>query len=303
MSDTILITGASSGLGLLTAHELARQGRDLILGCRNEIKAAQAAGSIRSEAPAARVEIAVMDTSSLRSVHAAAAQIAGSATPLAGIICNAGIQIVDGVQTSADGYEMTFATNHLGHFHLVNELRGALAPRARIVVVASEVHQGPARSFGFPAPRWTDPARLADPATQPSGTAGRSGRIRYATSKLANVYYTYELGRRLADDEVTVNAFDPGLMPETGLARNYPSVVRQGYRLLTPALTKLPGVATAERSAADLAWLTTSDDVAGISGRYFSGRREHPSSSESYDAGRAAQLWQVSEQLVRKALG
>ncbi|WP_280273466.1 SDR family NAD(P)-dependent oxidoreductase [Nocardia wallacei] len=303
MSDTILITGASSGLGLLAARELARQGRDLVLGCRNEAKAAQAADSIRAAAPDVRVEVAIMDTSSIRSVHEAAARIADSAaTPLAGIVCNAGIQIVDGVQSSADGYEMTFATNHLGHFHLVEQLRGALTPQARIIAVASEVHQGPAKSFGFPAPRWDDPARLADPAAQPSGSGGRGGRIRYATSKLANIYYIYELARRLAGSGVTANAFDPGLMPETGLARNYPSVVRQGYQVLTPLLTKLPGAATAAQSATDLAWLATSPDVAGVSGKYYSGRREHASSRESYDTGRAAELWQVSEQLVRKAL-
>ncbi|MET7771696.1 SDR family NAD(P)-dependent oxidoreductase [Nocardia sp. NPDC005366] len=304
MSDTILITGASAGLGLLTAHELARQGRDLVLGCRNELKAAQVADSIRAAAPDVRVAVAVMDTSSIRSVHRAAAEIAASAAvPLAGIINNAGIQIVDGVQTSADGYEMTFATNHLGHFHLVNELLGSLSPRARIISVASEVHQGPRKSFGFPAPRWDDPARLADPAVQAEHSGGRWGRIRYATSKLANIYYTYELARRLGDGGVTVNAFDPGLMPETGLARDYPAVLRKGYHVMTPLLTKLPGAATAAQSASDLAWLATSDDVAGISGKYFSGRREHASSRESYDADRAAQLWQTSEQLIRKVIG
>ncbi|MQY21055.1 SDR family NAD(P)-dependent oxidoreductase [Nocardia macrotermitis] len=304
MSDTILITGASAGLGLLAAHDLARHGKHVVLGCRNAAKAKATAEGIRAEIPDARVDIVIIDTASIESVRAAVREIAASnAAPLGGIICNAGIQIVDGIEASVDGHELTFATNHLGHFQLVTGLLDSMSGNGRIIIVASEVHQGPRKSFGFPAPRWDDPARLADPATQLRGGNGRAGRIRYATSKLANVYFTYELARRLGSGGVTANAFDPGLMPETGLARDYPSVVRKGYQLMAPLVSLLPGASTAARSASDLAWLAVSEEVAGTTGKYFSGRREHASAPQSYDTERAARLWEVSEQLVAKKFG
>ncbi len=302
MSGSVLITGATQGLGLLTAHELARQGRDLVLGCRNQVKAADVAAGIRAENPDVTVTIEIMDTSSIRSVQEAARRIRDT-SEVSAIVCNAGLQIVDGVQSSVDGYELTFATNHLGHFELVTSLLPVLPTDARIVSVASEVHQGPHKSFGFPGPRWDDPARLADPAAQPKGSAGQQGRVRYANSKLANIYFTYELARRLGDSGITANAFDPGLMPETGLSRQYPKFVQSFYITMTPLLTKLPGAATAATSASNLAWLVNSPDVAGVTGKYFSARRERPSSRASYDTERATQLWEVSEQLIRKVTG
>ncbi|MEU4710121.1 SDR family NAD(P)-dependent oxidoreductase [Nocardia salmonicida] len=303
MSDTILLTGASAGLGLRTAGELAAAGHHVILACRNPERAAAAVATITAASPQAELSVVTLDTASVESVRAASTYLAQTFPQgLSAVVCNAGIQITTGVQTSVDGYETTFATNHLGHFQLVTDLlKSTLHAGSRIINVASEVHQGPSKSMGFPAPRWADPLELADPTGQRGG--GKYGRIRYATSKLANIYFTYELARRLDGTGITASAFDPGLMPETGLARDYPSVVRRGYQLMTPILTKLPGAATAARSAADLAWLTASPETAGITGKYYSGRREHPSSRESYDTDRGLRLWEASEELVTKAAG
>src|SRR6185437_1086111 len=142
---------------------------------------------------------------------------------------NAGVQVVDGVRRSADGYELTFATNHLGHFLLVQLVLEHMAEPGRIVFVSSGTHYGLPRSIGFPGPRWQDPEVLADADAAAGDPSPRAGRVRYSTSKLANIYCVYELARRLAGRNVTVNAFDPGLMPQTGLDRDYPPRVQRLY--------------------------------------------------------------------------
>jgi protochlorophyllide reductase len=293
----VLVTGASSGLGLATSVELAACGRPVILACRNLGRGEAAAVRVRDQAPGANVEVLELDLASLASVRAAA-DVLGD-RPLSGLVCNAGVQISSGFRRTGDGFEETFATNHLGHFLLTTLLLDRLAESARIVVVSSGTHYGPLKSLGFPAPRWVDPRTLADPEPDPSG---RAGRIRYSTSKLANLYTTYELARRLKDQGITANAFDPGLMPETGLARDYPPRLRRLYARAAPVLMRaVPGARSATQSAADLAWLLTSSEVDGVTGAYFVGTKRRDSSKESYDRDRAEHLWEVSEELVKAA--
>lgn len=299
MNLPVLITGASSGLGLETAKVLAAQGIPLILGCHNVERAEAARQQILEHAPAAEVELLDLELASLDSVGAAVKELHNRTKPrLGAIVCNAGLQIVDGVRTSEDGYELTFAVNHLGHFALVTGCEDLLESGARVVVVSSDVHQGPRKSMGFPAPQWRAPRELATPGEG----SGRDGRIAYANSKLANVYFTYELANRWGDRGITVNAFDPGLMPETGLSRGYPAPARIGFRFLAPVLIRIMPIArTVAKSAADLAWLATGPELAGTTGKYFTGAAEVPSAPESYDPERAAELWQVSDELVRTA--
>ena len=153
--------------------------------------------------------------------------------------------------------------------------------------------------MGFPAPKWRDPRELADPDLPGIDRSAKAGRVRYATSKLANLYFMYELARRSDRHLLTVNAFDPGLMPETGLAREYPALVQAAYQGASPLLVRLlPGAQSVDRSSADLAWLATSPECGDTTGKYFSGRRARASSPESYDPQRAEQLWSVSEELV-----
>ncbi|KUO04719.1 SDR family NAD(P)-dependent oxidoreductase [Streptomyces caeruleatus] len=301
MTTSIIVTGASAGLGEITAGELAAAGHHVILACRSPERGEATAERIRARTPDARLEVLELDLASLESVRTAAGKLLADTgrPPLHGLVCNAGIQVVNGVQQSADGYELTFATNHLGHFLLIRLLVDHIATPGRIVLVSSEVHQGPHKSMGFPAPRWQHPKALADPAQTELGDSPKAGRVRYATSKLANLYLTYELARRLDGRDITVNAFDPGLMPQTGLDRDWPKWTQRSYHAMAPVLVRiLPGARSVARSGGDLAWLATSPDVAGVTGTYFSGRRQRASSPQSQDASLAAQLWEISEELV-----
>jgi NAD(P)-dependent dehydrogenase (short-subunit alcohol dehydrogenase family) len=302
MSESVVVTGASSGLGLATAERLAAAGRHVILGCRSGERGAAAARSITDAVPNADVEVLPLDVASLRSVRAAAAELIARRAPLHALVLNAGVQVVDGVRRSADGFELTFATNHLGHFLLTSLLREHLAEPARIVVVSSGTHYGPPRSGPFPGPRWDDPRVLADPSVAERDPSPRAGRIRYANSKLANLYFAYELARRLAGRAVTVNAFDPGLMPQTRLDRDYSARLQRLYDRLTPLLIHLvPGANSVAFSSDALARLVIDDEVAGVTGAYFAGRKLGRSSRESHDPERAAQLWQASTDLVAAA--
>ena len=297
MNGSVVITGASSGLGLAAAEQVARAGHHTVLACRDPGRGAAAAARITEAVPGASVEVVLLDVASLASVRAAADVLGAVRPSISALVCNAGIQVVDGIARSADGYELTFATNHLGHFLLTVLLQEQLARPARVVVVSSEVHQGPHRSFGFPAPRWQDPHVLA--ASDTGDRSARAGRVRYATSKLANLYFTYELARRVPPELLTANAFDPGLMPETRLDRDYQPFMRTMYALTAPVLIRgLPGTRSVARSGADLAWLATDPSLAGTTGAYFRGRRRAKSSPESHDRARAEELWRVSHELV-----
>jgi protochlorophyllide reductase len=299
---TVVITGATTGLGLHTATRLAREGWHVVLGHRNESRGQAAAQRIRRQAPQASVELLDIDLADLRSVADAVERLrrSGQRPPLSAIVGNGGIQVIDGVRRSADGYELTFATNHLGHHLLVTSLADDLPDGGRIVLVSSGTHWTE-KSMGFPAPRWTSPRDLAEARdADPSPTAGRS---RYATSKLANLYFVYELARRLDGRPITVNAYDPGLMPDTSLSRNYPPVVRAAYRAAAPLIAALvPGARTSQSSAKHLANLVSDARFDRTTGAYLEASKIARSSPESHDVARAQELWTESERMISEAL-
>ncbi|MFV0461386.1 MAG: SDR family oxidoreductase [Actinomycetales bacterium] len=229
------------------------------------------------------------DLSSLASVASAATRLLATDVVPDALVLNAGVQVVNGVRYSPDGYELTMATNVLGHFLLYRALRPLLRPGARIITLASQTHRGGLRAWGFPAARWSTPEELFRPQ-HPAMTA-RAGRVRYATSKLASIYLAYEIDRRDRPAGIRATAFDPALMPETGLARDYPPAVRALYRRLCAPIARMPGAASVSTSAADLAWLAASPDAVAVAGRYVSGRTDRPSSALSYDQANARALW------------
>jgi NAD(P)-dependent dehydrogenase (short-subunit alcohol dehydrogenase family) len=295
-TKTAIITGASSGLGLECARALLHSDPSwhVVLPIR---AAGRGAEAVRQLGEPQRCRVLPMDLASLSSVRAFVETVRDAdVPPLRAVVCNAGVQVVSGTEWTEDGVEMTFGVNHLGHFALVQGLLGKLAHPARIVVVSSGTHD-PSKHTGMPDPRYTAAADLAHPHAERSAD---DGRRRYTTSKLCNVLFTYELDRRLGDG-VTVNAFDPGLMPGSGLARDYPPVQRLAWRYLLPALRVLPGVRSTRTSGRYLAALVNDSRFDGVSGRYFDGLRPIKSSADSYDRDKALDLWQTSERLLAHA--
>ncbi|WP_448639851.1 SDR family NAD(P)-dependent oxidoreductase [Geodermatophilus sp. URMC 63] len=280
---TALVTGATSGLGRATAGLLAATpGWQVLLGVRDVPRGEEVAAALGPG-----TGVVDLDLASLASVRAAAREIA-TRSPLDVLVLNAGVQVRSTEHASADGYELTFAVNHLGNHLLTRLLLPHLAPGGRVVVVSSGTHFGTLRKSGpFPRPRWDSPQVLATPRQG-------SGQVAYATSKLATVYFARELARRCPGLDVA--AFDPGLLPATGLARDYPPPAQAVYRTLTPLLERLPGAQRPERAAAQLTALVTGPP--GTGGRYVERGVEAPSSPESLDPGRARELWEVSAELV-----
>ncbi|UUY03082.1 SDR family NAD(P)-dependent oxidoreductase [Svornostia abyssi] len=287
---TVVVTGATSGLGLACARVLARTpGWTVVVAARRPDGAAASLGAV----PLA------LDLADLTSVRAFAATLADAGLPpLAGVVANAGIQYRDRRHTTADGFEATFGTNHLGHFLLLQLLLPHLTGDGRIVVVASGTHKAQRiRNGGFPPPRWDDPRALAQPSDG-------SGQVAYATSKLANVMTVLELARRMASlrpgSRIAVHGFDPGLMPDTALDRDYSARAQRVYERVTPLLLRLPGVTTAAASGAQLATMITDPAYAGPGSRYVEVDRDGEPSATARDPQLAAELWAVSEELTAR---
>jgi NAD(P)-dependent dehydrogenase (short-subunit alcohol dehydrogenase family) len=317
---TVIITGGNSGLGLACAKAIlaGAPGLHVVIASRDAKRASAAVEELKNGVlhRGAGVEAIMLDLASLSSVRAFTSEVdrrlaARELPPLHGLVCNAGFQ--GSRSPTADGFERSFGVNHLGHYLLTNLLLPLLSPTARIAIVASGVHD-PAQlkvlpsalAASMPVPSWNEPAKLAVGELGPEGKeddeAADRGR-RYSTSKLANVYFTYELARRLPVG-MTVNAFDPGMMPGTGLAREYPGPMRFVWRTVLPRILPLlrrlvtPNIHTTVESGAALARLISDPALENTNGRYFEGLKEIRSSIDSYDTKRAHELWQASAVLT-----
>lgn len=299
---TVLITGGTGSLGFHTARAIlqADANSHVVITGRSNVALEAAQQQLGGRAVGLP-----LDLSSLDNVRRFAESFPHlGLPPLHAIVCNAGIQVVSGTTRTADGIEQTFGVNHLAHFLLVQELLPSLATPGRIVFVASDTHD-PRKLTSMPAPVYRTAWDLAYPDdTAATEGPGPTGRRRYTTSKLCNILTTYELARRLDDGTtpppITVNAFDPGLLPGTGLGRDYHGIQRLAWQYLLPALSYLPGpnIHTPRHSAAALARLIVDPQLAAVTGRYFSGAREIRSSDDSYNPSYAADLWATSSKLV-----
>jgi light-dependent protochlorophyllide reductase len=310
--NTVIITGANIGLGFECARALvATREWHVILACRNAERGRDAVKRLFARSWYKNIEAMVLDLGSLASIRAFAAAYAEriDLPPLTALVCNAGTQVVSGLSRTTDGFETTFGVNHLGHFLLANLMLRQMAAPARIIFVSSGTHN-PAESTGMPPPRFRDARLMAYPERDAEAIAekpGVSGRRAYSTSKLCNVMCAYEMSRRLRleglsspDAPITVNAFDPGLMPGTGLARDYSGLARFAWNRVLPILRPIiPHANTPTRSGRALASLVTDPKLAKTTEKYFRGYKESPSSTESYERGKAAALWQQSAELVR----
>jgi len=266
---TCLVTGANSGIGLAASVELARRGYLVVLGCRDRGRGEKAVAEV-VEKSGGRAELLLLDLASLKSVREAAAELKRRHPALNVLVNNAGLWSRRRRQT-VDGLESTFAVNHLGHFVLTLELLDALKAGApsRVVNVSSEAHRWAQWDWGDVQRerRW-------------------SGVRAYSDSKLANIWFTRELARRLPPG-VTANAVHPGGIA-TGIFREAPAWARGLFDLV------LPGP---EKGAAPVVRLACEPALDGVSGRYFSRFDEKPPTAAGRDDAQAARLWELSERL------
>lgn len=240
---TILITGATRGLGLAFAQQLAEEdGIKVVLGVRDLTLGQEIAASLGRN-----VEAAFLDLASRSSIEEFIAQWN---IPLFALINNAGLQFTGPVVFSPDGVEMTLAVNHLGPLQLTLGLLPWLEGGA-VLGVGSGTHNPNdrvAKMFGFRGGRFSSVASLAK-GDMDAPTERQAGMDRYATSKLLSMTTTAELARRYPN--TTFATLDPGLMPGTGLVRTAPAFVRWAWRRVLPALAPLiSGASTPAKSAA-----------------------------------------------------
>jgi NAD(P)-dependent dehydrogenase (short-subunit alcohol dehydrogenase family) len=283
---TAVVTGANTGLGLETAKALAAHGASVVLAVRNLDKGKQAAATITAASPGADVTVQRLDLSSLDSVREAAAELHAGHDRIDLLINNAGVMYTPRSAT-ADGFELQFGTNHLGHFALTGLLLDKVlaAPGSRVVTVSSMGHRIRSRIDFDDLDFERRYSRVAA----------------YGRSKLANLLFTYELQRRLAraDASTVAVAAHPG-GSNTELSRNSPQPLRALATVFGPLLAQ-----TAAMGA--LPTLRAATDPAVVGGQYYGpgGFRElrgHPivveSSRRSHETDTQQRLWTVSEQLT-----
>jgi retinol dehydrogenase 12 len=279
---TCLVTGATSGIGKETAARLAMLGATVIIVARTAARGETAGDEIRRRAPLARVEVLTADLSSLAQVRALAGEVLARHDRLDVLVNNAGV-LTTRRQSTGDGWETTFATNHLGPFLLTGLLRGLLersAP-ARVVTVSSAAHQ---QVRAIP---WDDLSR---------GGAPGAHRQAYPLSKLLNILFTAELARRLAGTGVTANCLHPGFV-RTGLGRDVTGVLGAVVRLVLPFQ---PGPAIGAETSV---YLASAPEVAGVTGGYFVKCKRAEPSAPARDERAAARLWTLSEELAGLGAG
>ncbi len=272
-----LITGATNGIGKVTALELARRGATVAIVSRSAGRGAATLDEIKATSGNENVELFVADLSSQAGVRQLAAGFRAAHDRLHVLVNNAGALNLRR-RESVDGLELTFALNHMAYFLLTTSLLDLLeasAP-ARIVNVSSNAHyRGHINFDNLQAKGWF-----------------YWGLGAYSNSKLANVLFTYELARRLAGSGVTANAVHPGFVA-TGFAHNNGLLVSLGMLPIRPFMI------SAWQGAQPLIWLAASPEAEGISGKFFWRHRDTRSLAESYDRGIQTRLWQVSEALAQ----
>jgi NAD(P)-dependent dehydrogenase (short-subunit alcohol dehydrogenase family) len=266
-----LVTGASAGIGLATAWELARLGAEVVLVARDKARGEQARAKVIAKSGNDKVGLLLADFSSMAQVRELAKNFEAQYSRLAVLVNNAGI-IPLKREVSEDGYEMQWAVNHLAVFLLTNLLLPVLKNSApsRVVTVSSMVHSGEQIDFED---------LQSERRYSPTGV--------YAMTKLANVLFTYELTRRIDGSGVTANCLHPGVI-NTSLYRNYMGISRGGGA----------EDGELERGASTSVYLASSAEVEGVSGKYFANQQERRSSAESYDEEAARELWQVSAEMT-----
>ena len=289
---TIIITGASSGLGFETAKRIAKSFDNyrIILACRNQQKANSKKEEIEKETGNKNLIVMIIDTSSLESVKNFVTNYKNSSFgKIYSIICNAGINGRDCCFRTKDDFDVVFETNHLGHFLLVNSLLPLMEENGRIFIVSSDMYNPPklmSRNFV-----WIGTEKLA----KPDDNLIKSP-IRYSYSKLCNLYFTYELARKMEGKKLFINAFNPGFMGDTMFFGAKVSAIQSFIvKIISPSR-----FGDLEKSSQALCDLITMENFTS-NGEFFDRSIYSVKSSElSYNEKNAKELWDLSESYVKK---
>ena len=278
MKDKIcLITGANSGIGKVTARELAQQGAHIIMLCRNEEKANRAKEEILRACDHDKVDIILADLASTEQIKAAAEHIQREYSKIDVLINNAGLLMGNQRETTQDGFEMSFGVNHLAPFlltHLLLDLVVA-SGRGNIINVSSDAHRVADLSF-------------KNLQYQNGGYAGWKA---YCRSKLCNILFTRELSRRLGDNCTVTNALHPG-----AVASNFGSGV-SGIGGVVMRLAR-PLMISEEKGAETSIYLATSGEGYTVSGKYFKSKKMVEPTRKARSDYNAKRLWEISEELL-----
>ncbi len=271
-----IVTGATDGIGRVTARALAERGAEVVLVGRNAAKGAEVCKAIHRSSRNDKVRFEQADLSSQAEIRALAGRLGADGRAIDVLVNNVGAMFTRR-RESADGIEMTFALNHLGYFLLTGLLLESLkaSPAARIVNVASLAHR-------------SGRIDLEDP----QGTRRYRGWTAYAQSKLANVLFTYRLAGLLEGTAVTANCLHPGFVASRFGQNNgwlFSTVLKGAMRL---------SAIDVEAGARTSVHVATSAEVEGVSGRYFDKSREATSSLASRDEETGRRLWEMSEELT-----
>jgi NAD(P)-dependent dehydrogenase (short-subunit alcohol dehydrogenase family) len=292
-----LVTGASSGLGQETARVLASRGAQVILAVRSPEKGRAAAEAIRERSPDADLDIELVDLASLASIRAFAERIRSSYDGLDGIVANAGVMAIDSART-ADGFEMQFGANHLGHFVLVNQLTPLLKARAgsRLVVLSSGAHR-------------LHDVDLDDPNFQHKPYDRWDA---YGQSKSANALFALAFDRRHRTHSVRAFTVAPGIITDTNLHHHLTEEDFAPLRRRQPGVVNLPRKRMAA-GAATIVWALVHPDLDGQGGRFledcgFSEVNPDPQLPNgvmpwALDEDHAEEVWALSERLVGENFG
>lgn len=275
MAKTIVITGATSGIGEVAAVELAKQGARIVMIARDPARIQTTLPRIRQANPAAKHVAHIADLSRIGEMKRVAKEIAATETEIDVLINNAGAMFTKR-QVTEDGLERTFALNHMSYFVVTNLLLPSLKPGARIVSTASDAHRGARLDFG-----------------DLQSEKAYSGFSVYGRSKLCNILFTRELSRRLNGSGIAANCLHPGFVA-TRFGDESGGATSLAIRLVKPI-----GAISPEQGARTIVYLASSPEVEGMSGGYYYKNKPAIPTGEAQNDENAKRLWSVSEQLAR----
>jgi NAD(P)-dependent dehydrogenase (short-subunit alcohol dehydrogenase family) len=273
LGKTVVITGATSGIGEVAAMRLAEQGARIVFTARDQARAGDTMAALKKANPRTDHALHMGDLSTLAEMKRVAGELARE--PQIDVLINNAGALFNKRQETADGLEMTFALNHMAYFVVTNLLLGKLKAGARVVTVASNAHRGAKLDFddlqsrksyiGFPV---------------------------YARSKLCNILFNRELARRIAGSGVTANALHPGFVA-TRFGDNSGGLMRTVLKVAKPI-----GAIAPEEGAKTIIYLASSPEVADVSGEYYYECKPNTPTAEARNDEDARKLWEISESIA-----